>query len=114
MRELLVKLGVKPNDLIVENASFSTYENAVACCRIAKEKEFQKVVLVTDAIHMPRAVRCFRAQGMDVIASGCQYRSAHVSGEFSEFLPRLEAAKWIERACHEWQGIFWYWLQGRI
>ncbi len=114
MNELLVKLGIKPSDLIVENASFSTFENAVACSKIIREKKFQKVVLVTDAVHMPRAVRCFRAQGLEVIPSGCQYRSAHVGGELDQFLPRLEAAKWIERACHEWQGILWYWLQGRI
>jgi uncharacterized SAM-binding protein YcdF (DUF218 family) len=114
MRELLVKLGVRPEDLIVENQSFSTYENAVACRKIIQERGFQQVVLVTDASHLPRAIRCFRAQGIDVVPSGCQYRSPCLDARLPGALPSVDAAKMIQRACHEWEGILWYWLRGRI
>ncbi len=114
MRKLLVKLGVKPEDLIVENGSFSTYENAVACKKIIDEKAFHTVILVTDATHLPRAVRCFQSVGTNVIPSGCMYRSSHVSADYTGFIPGVDAAHWVDRACHEWQGIAWYWLRGRI
>jgi uncharacterized SAM-binding protein YcdF (DUF218 family) len=114
MRELLIKLGVDPSDVIVENNSFSTYENAIACRKIIEEKNFRQVVLVTDASHMPRAVRCFRAQGIDVVASGCQYRSSHLVAQLPAALPGIDAAKMVQRSCHEWGGIVWYWLRGRI
>jgi uncharacterized SAM-binding protein YcdF (DUF218 family) len=114
MRELLIKLGVKPADLIVENGSFSTYENAVACKKIMDEKSFQTAVLVTDATHLPRAVRCFQSAGAKIIPSGCMYRSSRPSADYTEFVPRVDAAQWVDRACHEWQGIAWYWLRGRI
>ena len=108
MRELLIKLGVNPNDLIVENSSFSTYENAVACRKIIEQHNFQQVILVTDASHMPRAVRCFRAQGINVVPSGCQYRSSSLEAQLPGALPDIDAAKMVQRACHEWEGIFWY------
>jgi uncharacterized SAM-binding protein YcdF (DUF218 family) len=114
MRELLIKLGVKPGDLIVEDGSYSTFENAQACKKILEEKSFGTVILVTDATHLPRAVRCFEAQGIQVIPSGCMYRSSRVSGDPWEFFPGLDAAKWVQRAIHEWQGFAWYWLRGRI
>jgi uncharacterized SAM-binding protein YcdF (DUF218 family) len=114
MRELLIKLGVRPEDLIVENNSFSTYENAVECRKIMEEKSFRKVILVTEAGHLPRAVRCFRSQGIDVIPSGCQYRSTQLSGQLLAAPPTIDAAKMLQKSCHEWQGIFWYWLRGRI
>ena len=114
MRELLTKLGVDPKDFIVENNSFSTYENAVACRKIIEERNFHQVVLVTEASHLPRAVRCFRAQGIDVIPSGCQYRSSHLVAQLPAALPGLDAAKMVQRSCHEWEGIVWYWLRGRI
>jgi uncharacterized SAM-binding protein YcdF (DUF218 family) len=114
MRDLLIKFGVNSSDLIVENNSFSTYENAVACRKIIEEKNFRRVILVTDASHLPRAVRCFRSQGIDVVPSGCQYRSSHLGIQLPGALPSIGAARMVQRACHEWEGIFWYWLRGRI
>lgn len=113
MRELLIKLGVRPEDLIVENNSFSTYENAVACRKILEEHNFRTVILVTDASHLPRALRCFRSQSIEVIPSGCQFRSSKLSAVLLA-PPSIDAAKMVQRACHEWLGIFWYWLRGRI
>lgn len=114
MRELLIKLGVRPADLIVENNSFSTFENAVACRRILEERSLHKVMLVTDASHLPRAVACFKSQGIEVTPSGCQYRTSNLSAQVLFAPPSLDAAKMVQRACHEWHGILWYWLRGRI
>jgi uncharacterized SAM-binding protein YcdF (DUF218 family) len=114
MRELLIKLGVRAEDIIVENNSFSTYENAVACRSILAAQGYRKVILVTEAGHLPRAVRCFQSQGIEVIPSGCRYRSCALTPELVISPPNLDAAKMMQGACHEWLGIFWYWLRGRI
>ena len=59
MRKFLIGLGVKDEDIIVENNSFSTYENAVACRKIIEARNFRQVYLVTDASHLPLAIGCF-------------------------------------------------------
>jgi uncharacterized SAM-binding protein YcdF (DUF218 family) len=114
MRDFLLRLGVDGSDLIVESDSRTTYENAVECRRILERHHLQRVVLVTDAVHMPRAVRCFRKQGIEPTASPCNLRATRFEGTLSTFLPCPNAAGDSEEAVHEWLGTAWYWLCGRI
>ena len=57
MKDLLVELGVPPEQIIVEDRSTSTYENAVECRQLLVERQMTRIVLVTDALHMRRASR---------------------------------------------------------
>src|SRR5262245_53759308 len=63
MRDFLLKMGVKPTDIILEDTSRSTHENAVECRMILNQRQIDKIVLVTDASHMYRAAGCFRKEG---------------------------------------------------
>jgi len=114
MLELMTRLQVPADAILVERSSRSTYENAVESARILKEHGIGRVILVTDAAHLPRAVRCFRAQGIDVIPWGCRYRARPL--EFSPllFIPNPSAAEGMHAAIHEWLGLAWYWVRGRI
>jgi uncharacterized SAM-binding protein YcdF (DUF218 family) len=114
MRDFLVGYGVKPADVLVEAGARTTYENAVLSARILKQRGFKKAVLVTDATHLPRAVRCFRAQGVAVVPSGCRYRATR-RGPFPLILfPNPDAARGVLEAMHEWVGLVWYTLHGRV
>jgi uncharacterized SAM-binding protein YcdF (DUF218 family) len=114
MRELLVQLGVDEADVIVEDRSRTTYENATACRALLKEKGIDRVLLVSDASHLPRGVACFRKQGIDVAPAGCRYRTAQRRWSGYDFVPAAGAATHCQYACHEWLGLLWYWLHGRI
>jgi len=114
MREFLLKLGVAEGDLIVEDRSRTTYENAAQSAALLKERGIERVQLVSDAMHLLRAEMCFRKQGLEVVPSGCNYRATDWSWGLFGFLPSPSAAKSIERVTHEWLGIVWYWLKGRI
>jgi uncharacterized SAM-binding protein YcdF (DUF218 family) len=114
MRDFLIQLGVNANDVLVEDLSRTTYENAVNCRRLLDEQHVHKVLLITDGVHMRRALACFRKQGIDAIPAGCNYRATRFVGSISSFLPDPEAAEWTGRASHEWLGLAWYWLRGRI
>jgi uncharacterized SAM-binding protein YcdF (DUF218 family) len=114
MREFLVGHGVRPDDVIVENGSRSTYENAVETRKLLEERGIREVVLVTDASHMRRAVRCFRKQGIHVTPSACRHRATEFPSSVSAWLPDVGAASGCINAAHEWFGLAWYWLQGRI
>lgn len=114
MRDFLVQLGVRPEDVIVEGQSRSTHENAIESARILKEQGLKRMVLVTDATHLPRAEACFRKQGVDVVPCGCGYRATPHANDRFRFVPSLYAALGSQRAFHEWLGLAWYWVRGRI
>ena len=114
MRDFLVKLGVSPSDIVVESDSRTTYENAIYSRKLLKEMDINRVVLVTDAAHMYRSLRCFRALGVDVTPAVCNCRAVTFQWSPSNFLPSSGGARKVETACHEWAGIAWYWLRGRI
>jgi uncharacterized SAM-binding protein YcdF (DUF218 family) len=114
MREFLLTQGVRPRDLIVETASRTTYENAVQSARLLEERGIRRVVLVTDAAHLRRAVGCFRKQGLEVVPCGCRYRALGRSGGLKDFVPDPAATVGVDEAAHEWLGLGWYWLTDRI
>ena len=114
MADYLRRLGVRASDLIVEDRSRTTYENARACRVLLEERHIRKVVLVTGAIHLPRAVGCFRKEGIEVVPWGCDYRATTFDPWQNEFIPSPGAALGCQKACHEWLGLAWYWLHGRL
>jgi hypothetical protein len=63
---------------------------------------------------MRRAAACFEKQGIKVVASSCRYRATRLRWTLETFLPDPSAARGVREAWHEWLGIAWYWLSGRI
>ena len=65
--EAAVSLGVSPKDTLILPSPRSTWEEA-----LAYKKRFgngKKFILVTNAIHMPRAMKAFKTLGMQPIAA---------------------------------------------
>jgi uncharacterized SAM-binding protein YcdF (DUF218 family) len=114
MRNFLLTQGVRSEDVLVEDSSRTTYENAVGSARLLAERDIRRVVLVTDAVHLRRAVACFRKQGLDVVPCGCRYRALGRDGGPVDYLPDPSAAVGVDEAAHEWLGLALYWLTGRI
>jgi len=114
MGDFLKQLGVKADDLLIEDESRTTYENALHSRLLLEERRLKHIILVTDATHMSRAAKCFTAQGFDVIPGPCNYRSVRFQGAPEDFFPSADGARAMEGAIHEWLGLFWYWLKGRI
>jgi uncharacterized SAM-binding protein YcdF (DUF218 family) len=55
----LLHLRVSRSDLLLENTSRTTYENAKHVTRILHDKRYGSLILVTSAYHMPRAMLDF-------------------------------------------------------
>lgn len=71
MREKAIELGVKPEDIIVENQSQNTVENML-CSLLALQRTFwlnkiEKVLLVTTTYHMRRSLAIARYLFLDHI-----------------------------------------------
>jgi uncharacterized SAM-binding protein YcdF (DUF218 family) len=114
MGGFLEQLGVKEADLVREETSRTTYENAVECAKLLKDRGIGRVVLAADAVDMFRAAACLRKQGIEVVPAPCHYRATRFRLSVPAFLPFPSAAAHIQRVWHEWLGVAWYWTTGRL
>ena len=114
LADFLEQLGVKPSDLVREEASRNTHENAVECARLLKEKGIGRVVLVVDAVDMRRAAACLRREGIVVFPAPCHFRATGFPSSVGALLPGPHAAEQVERVWHEWLGLAWYWGRGWV
>ena len=64
---LLQQLGVLPEDIILEDESLNTYQNAEFTKKIIAKLPFKQYLLVTSGIHMRRSVLYFGYLGIEVI-----------------------------------------------
>jgi uncharacterized SAM-binding protein YcdF (DUF218 family) len=111
MRDFMLTQGIPKGDLVVETQSRTTHENAREVRRLLRSAGARKIVLVTDAIHLLRAERCFAAQGFEVTPRGCRYR-AQMDWSIAAIIPSPKAAVAVAEAAHEWIGLLWYWIRG--
>jgi uncharacterized SAM-binding protein YcdF (DUF218 family) len=114
MRGFMVDAGVNPADVLVEDQSLTTYENATNAGKLLDERHVSRIVLVTDAAHMRRASRCFEKLGFEVVPAPCRFQAADIDADPSAILPCAEGVERTQTAFHEWIGTLWYWLKGRI
>lgn len=110
--KLLIADGLEPGRLTLEDRSRNTIENAIFSKQIAEPRSGEVWLLVTSAMHMPRAAGCFRHVGWEIVPYPVDYRTgAGWTPEAFDFAGRLEL---VEQAAREWVGLTAYRLLGRI
>jgi uncharacterized SAM-binding protein YcdF (DUF218 family) len=114
MRQVLEANGVPSEAIETEEQSTSTYENALYTSPLLRRRGIHHIALVTEGYHMLRAELAFRKQGFGVEAAPCNLRIEDFRFDVDEFLPGSGAIHDNEEALHEWVGMFWYRLRGRI
>ncbi len=65
LRDFLVYAGVPKEDIVIEDTSLTTRENALACASLLKNEPGPYVLLTSD-FHMFRALRAFRKAGISI------------------------------------------------
>jgi uncharacterized SAM-binding protein YcdF (DUF218 family) len=114
MRQFAEEMGVRPEDIQLEDKSSNTFQNAVYSKKLLEKFPNGRVWLVTSASHMHRSVRCFQKQGISVLPAPCCHEAGPWQVEASDFLPSSGGMQQFTRAVHEWQGRVWYSLRGKI
>lgn len=66
---LLTFMGVKSEDILQDPTSLNTYQNAVNVKKILLERNINRILLVTSAMHMPRSLAIFKHQDIETIAA---------------------------------------------
>lgn len=106
MAIFLERLGGK--DIIVEQKSINTWQQAIEVKKIMEENGWKRAVLVTSAFHMKRTVYSFKSQGIEVVPAPTDYRTDRSGALMTYFLPYGEYLVTSFLALHEYVGILYY------
>jgi uncharacterized SAM-binding protein YcdF (DUF218 family) len=106
-KDLLVNIGVPERQIVLEERSRNTCENARESKALAQPSPRTRWLLITSANHMPRAVACFRAVDFPVVPYPVDFRSqkAPLWQPTASIAEGLQAA---DLAAHEWLGLLAY------
>jgi len=101
-----------PADTVLEAKARTTAENAEFVAVIAAERGWRSVILVTSREHTRRALAASRSAGLDV--ADVVDASSRRPIAASDFLPGPKGLSNWSPVAHEYAGILWYVLSGRI
>ena len=92
-----------------EGSSRTTRENARRTARVLAAKDVRRILLVTHAWHMPRALAQFKKEGLEVIAAPTAFTTREAERPLLlDWLPDADAARMTRIALHEYLGALWY------
>lgn len=106
-------------NILFENKSRNTYQNAQFTKRVLSEKfkdlSSKKILLITSSLHMKRSLACFEKEGLfcDYLTSNRQ--AGPRKFEFQHcFIPNISALSGWNHLAHEIIGYITYSITGRI
>ncbi len=122
MRDLMEFFGVPESALILQDRSQNTHEDAVYSAELIRQHGFKTVILVTSALHMPRSVALFKAQGIDVIPYPVDYAvpdytwhdlwHEDLASQIINVLPNAGSLSMTTTSLKELIGMLAYHLEG--
>ncbi len=116
IKEKLVALGVPAEKIFTDGFSRNTLENAQNAKRITDTAHITgPYLLISSAMHLPRAARVFKKAGIAVALYPCDFISKETRNNFFEddLLPSSLALSRWDNLIKEWVGILAYSLTGK-
>lgn len=112
----LQDLCVDEKDILMENESRNTYENAVYTAEAMHELNYDgKIILITSAHHMRRSLACFEKAGLKVTPFPVDSYAGKIIWRPERILiPDAENLWTWGMLIHEWIGCIAYKLKGYI
>jgi len=104
MAKAMARFGVPASALLLEQRSRDTRDNAAFTAVLARERGMKRVLLVTSALHMPRASLLFRNAGVDVVPVSVPEPESNRLG-WGQWLPSRSALWRSGRALKEYAGL---------
>jgi uncharacterized SAM-binding protein YcdF (DUF218 family) len=123
MADFLQQMGAQAKDLIVEGNSRNTYENLIEVKKIVGSRPFILVALGCDLKRAAAVAKKLQMQAIPAPAGLWAAQHHRVNMSFSEkiadfFLsfahPSLTNLSKLQWAFHEYAGLLWYRLLGRV
>ncbi|MFK7934033.1 MAG: YdcF family protein [Saprospiraceae bacterium] len=115
VKPFMMQMGVSEEDIIIENKSRNTYENALFTKEVLTNYPNASCLLITSASHMRRSKGCFDQQAIEYTPYAVDY----IQEEFSwspdfVIIPNSWALMRWGILTKEWVGYVAYWLKGYV
>jgi uncharacterized SAM-binding protein YcdF (DUF218 family) len=124
MAKIMQLLGVPGSAILEESASRNSHENAAYTSRLLLAHNLHRILLVTSAMTMPRALAAFRHQGIDAIAAPTDFTAdlgedsrsgvSELEVDALNLVPSPHTLEESSAALHEYVGLVLYRLAGWI
>ncbi|MGP8217188.1 MAG: YdcF family protein [Bacteroidia bacterium] len=116
LRKYLLDIGIPDSDIVIEQRSRNTHENAVFAKPLLDSlAPHGKYLLITSGYHMRRAIGCFNKAGVHTLAYTTDRIAGPMKFELDYFLvPDVGAFDSWETLLHEWIGYLSYKIAGYI
>ena len=113
--EELIKSGVPAKDILKENKSRNTYENATFSKRIIDSLQLKgPYVLISSAFHLPRAMKVFRKAGLQIVPFPCAFTALPKHYSWEEYiLPSIAVLGSWDGTMKELVGLLAYRITGK-
>ena len=107
---VLKDAGIPAADIILENESRNTYQNAVETARILKSGSHgTRFLLITSAFHMRRSLACFSKAGINADPWSVDQKSGAITYTPDRLLvPEAAVMEYWDILFHEWVGVIVY------
>jgi len=116
MADIMLLTGVPRDALWLEDRSLNTYENALYARQYLQAKGIQRVILVTSAMHMPRARALFEHQGLEVIPAPTDFTvtqagwddifALNIPNQVINFFPNVSSLSLTTNVLKEYLGLW--------
>ncbi len=93
MKRRAIQLGVRADDIILDEAGLNTRATAVNCEAKLKKIGASRVLVVSHAYHLPRVKLAFQQQGREVYTVPA--KETYLLGRMPVFMAREVAALWV-------------------
>lgn len=116
VQEQLIAMGISATDIAVDRDSRNTAENAINAKKIIDSLRLSPpYVLITSALHIPRAQKTFTKAGIEVIPYPAAFfvRPPDSVVPTDYILPSANALKNWDMYLREITGSLMYWITGR-
>lgn len=115
MAHTLTQEGIPEQALVLETQSYNTHENGLFTAAMLHKLHIKRILLVTSALHMPRAIAVFRKLGiMTIPAPSMPQIVVPDNPGFSFWLPDMRTFDASRSIIKEYVGLLVYWFRGWI
>ena len=112
VEDLLKNIGFNTDRVVFERNARNTYENGVNLHTLLRPKPQERWVLITSAVHMPRAIAVFHKLNWYPIPYPVDFRTRG-KGHWHWTFNMKNGLQSFDLGFREWLGLFFYKILGR-
>ncbi|MCX5811606.1 MAG: YdcF family protein [Proteobacteria bacterium] len=107
-KRILLSLGVNEKDILMEEKSKDTFENAKYVKELSDKHGINRIVLITSAFHMKRSMMLFNNFFKGTIPCPTGHSTSKTKYDLLSYLPNAGNLSAIAIAMKEYMGILFY------